>query len=439
VGRDTREQRGWYVYDWANSAFSTTVVTVFYGPYLTGVTQAAADERGFVSVLGLGVRAESYFLYVVSASVLLQVLVMPVVGAIADRSDRKTRLLAGFAWLGALATVAMFLVSGDAYLFGGLLLLLANVAFGAAVVVYNSFLPEIAEPDDRDRVSARGWALGYLGGGLLLLLNLGLFLFHDTLGLSEAFAVRVSLASAGLWWGLFTLVPVRRIVDRPALRLAGDAPMIRGAFLELVATLRRLRSFPRSLLFLAAFLLYNDGIQTVIAAAAIFGSDELELSQTILIGSILVVQAVAFVGALLLGRLAQRFGAKRVVLASLVVWTGTILYGRELPAGDAGGFLLLAVIIGLVLGGTQALSRSLFSHLIPAGREAEYYSLYEISDRGTSWIGTFALGLAVQVTGSYRSGIVVLIAFFVLGGVLLALTDLRRAIEDVGNPQPEVL
>lgn len=439
AGSDTREQRGWYVYDWANSAFSTTVVTVFYGPYLTSVTEAAAGEDGFVSVLGVPVRPASYFLYVISASVLLQVLVMPIMGAVADRSHRKTRLLGGAAAVGAAATVAMFFVTGDAYLAGGALLLVANVAFGAAVVVYNSFLPEIAGPDDRDRVSARGWALGYLGGGLLLLANLGLFLFHEAIGLSEPLAVRISLASAGLWWGLFTIVPMRRLIDRPPIRAVPTGSVVGGAFRELAVTVRNLRRYPRSLLFLAAFLLYNDGIQTVIAAAAIYGAGELELDQTVLIGSILLVQIVAFFGALLLGRIARYVGAKRTVLGSLVVWTGVILYGRVIPAGDPLQFVVLAVLIGLVLGGTQALSRSLFSHLIPRGREGEYYSLYEISDRGTSWIGTFALGLAVQMTGSYRAGILVLIVFFVAGGVLLAFVNLRRAIDDVGNPQPEIL
>lgn len=177
----------------------------------------------------------------------------------------------------------------------------------------------------------------------------------------------------------------------------------------------------------------------MIAAASVYGSDELDLDQTVLIGAILAVQFVAFGGALLLGRLARRFGAKRTVLASLALWSGVIAYGRTIPAGGAARFLAMAVLIGLVLGGTQALSRSMFSHLIPAGREAEYYGLYQISDRGTSWIGTLSLGLAVQATGSYRSGILVLLVFFLAGGALLAATDLRQGIEDVGNEQPAVL
>lgn len=175
VNERRREQRGWYFYDWANSAFSTTVVTVIGGPYLTAVTRSAAGADGFVNPLGIPVSAGSFFPYVISLSVFLQVILLPVVGAIADRSRRKKELLALFAYVGAVATMAMYLIGGSAYLFGGLLFLVANLSFGASIVVYNSFLPEIAEPEERDRVSSRGWAVGYLGGGLLLAANLALF------------------------------------------------------------------------------------------------------------------------------------------------------------------------------------------------------------------------------------------------------------------------
>jgi UMF1 family MFS transporter len=192
-----------------------------------------------------------------------------------------------------------------------------------------------------------------------------------------------------------------------------------------------------TLRFLVAYLLYNDGVQTVIAAAAVFGSDELGLDEAVLIQAILVVQFVAFIGALLLERIARRIGAKRTVLGALVLWTAVIGIGRSVPAGDPTAFTLLAVAIGSVLGGTQALSRSMFSQLVPAGREGEYFGLYQISERGTAWIGTLSLGLAVQLTGSYRSGILVLLVFFVTGGALLATTDLRRAIAEAGNEVPD--
>ncbi len=433
-----REQRGWYVYDWANSAFSTTVAAVFLGPYLTALTESAAGVGGFVHPLGISIRAGSFFPYVLSLSVVLQVLLLPITGAIADRSQRKKQLLALFAYIGAVATMGLYLTQGSAYLLGGLLFLVANLAFGASVVVYNAFLPEIAEPDERDRVSSRGWALGYLGGGLLLGANLVLFGVHESLGLSQGHAVRISLLSAGVWWALFALVPLAVLHNR---RLAHQneqyATVLTAGFHQLLHTVRAARAYPQTLLFLAAYLLYNDGIQSVIALAATYGSVELELEQSTLISAILMVQFVAFLGALVLGAFARLFGAKRVVLASLILWTGVVAIGYFLQAGSAWQFYLLAALIGIVLGGSQALSRSLFSHMIPTGQEAAYFSLYEISERGTSWLGPLVFGLMLQLTGSYRSALTSLVVFFVAGFALLAVVNVRRAIVESGNPLPE--
>src|SRR5919112_4523516 len=206
-GKPRREQRGWYFYDWANSAFSTTVVTVFLGPYLTAITENTADANGLVYPLRIPVLAGSYFPYVLSLSVALQVFLLPLTGAIADRTGRKKRLLMLFAYVGAISTMGLYLVQGSSYLLGGLLFVVANLSFGASIVVYNAFLPEISEPDERDRVSSRAWALGYLGGGLLLGANLALFSAHESLGLSEGQAVRISLLSAGGGGGRFSPIP----------------------------------------------------------------------------------------------------------------------------------------------------------------------------------------------------------------------------------------
>jgi UMF1 family MFS transporter len=433
-----REQRGWYFYDWANSAFSTTVATVFLGPYLLAVTKNAADAAGYVHPLGIPVLAGSFFPYVLALSVVLQVFLLPVTGAIADRVQRKRRLLGFFAYIGAVATMGMYLIQGSAYLFGGLLFVMANLSFGASVVVYNAFLPEIAEPDERDRASSRGWALGYLGGGLLLVANLALFSAHESLGLSAGQAVRISLLSAGVWWALFTLIPLKTLRDRGFARSGEQgAAVVTAGFRQLLATLRAARAYPQTLLFLAAYLLYNDGIQTVIALTAVYGKAELKFGTGTIISVTLMVQFVAFLGALLLGAFARFFGAKRVVLASLILWTGAVAGAYFLQAGAVAQFYLLAAFIGIVLGGSQALSRSLFSHLIPGGQEAEYFSLYEISERGTSWLGPLLFGLTLQLTGSYRSALASLIVFFVVGFVLLTMVDMRRAIVEAGNPPPE--
>ncbi|WP_405935813.1 MFS transporter [Streptomyces sp. NBC_00726] len=431
-----REQRGWYFYDFACSVYSTSVVTVFLGPYLTSVAKAAADPDGFVHPLGIPVRAGSLFAYAVSASLVLAIVLMPVVGAAADRTGRKKPLLAATAYTGAAATTAMFFLAGDRYLLGAFLLIVANAATAVAMMVYNSYLPQIAEPGERDDVSSRGWAFGYTSGALVLVLNLILYSGHDSFGLSESEAVRICLASAGLWWGVFTVIPLRRLRDRRV------APGGRGAaagsgWRQLRATLADMRRHPLTLSFLLAYLVYNDGVQTVISQASVYGSEELELGQSTLITAVLLVQVLAVAGALAMGRMARVYGAKRTILGSLVVWTLILVAGYFLPAGSPVFFYVLAAAIGLVLGGSQALSRSLFSHLVPRGKEAEYFSAYEMSDRGLSWLGPLVFGLAYQLTGSYRDAIISLVVFFVVGSVLLARVPLREAVAAAGNPVPE--
>lgn len=429
-----REQRGWYMYDWACSVYSTSVLTVFLGPYLTSVAEEAADADGFVHPLGIPVRAGSFFAYSVSLSVIVAVLLMPLVGSLADRTGRKKRLLGIAAYVGAGATAAMFFLDGDRYLLGGLLLITANAAQSVAMMLYNSYLPQIARPEERDAVSSRGWALGYASGALVLVANLVLYLGHDGFGLSESEAVRICLASAGLWWGAFAVVPLRRLRDR---RLPGGEAPASSGLRQLAATIRHMRRHPLTLAFLLAYLVYNDGIQTVITQASIYGSEELGLEQSTLIVAVLLVQVLAVAGALALGRLADRYGAKRTILGSLIAWTVTLAAGYFLPAGQPVWFFVLAAAIGLVLGGSQALSRSLFSHLVPPGKEAEYFSAYELSDRGMSWLGPLLFGLTYQLTGSYRDAIISLVVFFALGFVLLARVPVRRAIAAAGNPVPE--
>ena len=429
-----REQRGWYVYDWACSVYSTSVLTVFLGPYLTSVAKAAADADGFVHPLGIPLSAGSFFAYCVSASVILSIFVMPMAGAAADRTGRKKPLLALAAYLGAAATTGMFFLDGDRYLLGGLLLIVANASLAVSMVLYNSYLPQIAPPEERDAVSSRGWAFGYAAGSLVLVANLILYTAHDTFGVSEATAVRICLASAGIWWGAFTLIPLKRLRDRRTTSSSGTST---HGWRQLAATVRDLRRQPLTLAFLLAYLVYNDGIQTVISQASVYGSEELGLDQSTLIVAVLLVQLLAVAGALGMGRLARTYGAKRTILGSLVAWTVTLGAGYFLPAGAPVWFFVLAAGIGLVLGGSQALSRSLFSHLVPPGKEAEYFSAYEMSDRGMSWLGPLLFGLTYQLTGSYRDAIISLVAFFVLGFVLLARVPVGQAVRDAGNPVPD--
>jgi MFS transporter, UMF1 family len=425
-----REQVGWCMYDFANSAFYTTVITLFLGPYLTALASNGADASGYVHPLGIPIYARSFWSYAVSLSVILQVLFLPMVGAVADFGRRKKEVLGATAYLGALATVGMFFLQGSDYLFGGLLFLIANVSFGAAEVIYNSFLPEIAPPAERDTVSSKGYAYGYIGGGVLLALNLALFVGAAKIGITEGMAVRISLASAGAWWAIFTIPTIRTLRNRgPAHHLARGQNALATTIQQLAHSLKSLGNYPQAALFLVAFLLYNDAIQTVIALASQFGSDELKIPQAQMTLAILMVQFVAFFGSLGFNWVASKTSAKRAVAASLIIWIAVVVYIFWVTTTVQ--FFVMAAIVALVLGGSQALSRSLFAQLVPKGREASYYSVYEISDKGTSWICPIIFGLALQFTKSFRLAILSLLFFFVAGLVVLFRVNVEQGERDV--------
>ncbi len=453
VEKDARsrraEWRAWYFYDWAHSAYVTTVGTVLLAPYLISLAERAACGRvgttahpcsRDLSVLGLSVSPGSVIFYVGTVSTIVGAFVLPVVGALADRTWHKKWLMCGLGWAGSAAAMALVFVTGTDWQLGVVLAFPAGLCLVASLVVYDSILCDIALPDERDAVSSRGWAFGYLGGGLLLAVNLAVVTLHGSLGLDEATAVRLCLLSAGVWWAGFTVIPFRGLHDRPpAGRLHEPGGLLRQSFGQLWATLAAMRSYPQTLRFLVAYLFFNDGIQTVTAAASTYGEKQLGFSTSVLIATILLVTFVAFGGALLFGRLAARWGSYRTILGGLVTWMVIIVAAYGLPAGRLAPFLVLAVAIGLVLGGTQALTRSFFSQLIPRGREAEYFSLYQASARGTGWLGILIFGLVHQLTGSYRPAILALIALFGLGIALLATVNARRAVLEAGNQQPALL
>ncbi len=444
-----KEQRAWYWYDWANSAYVTTIATVLFAPYLTSVAEQAAcgfvtdDNRTChtdLSVLGVTVSPGSLVFYVVTIATIVSALLLPIVGAAADRSAHKKSIMARFAWVGSLAAGSMFFVTGSNWQLGAALLFVANICLGSSLVVYDAILCEIATPDERDRVSSRGWALGYLGGGLLLAVNLAIVTLHDSLGMGTGMAVRISMLSAAVWWAGFTFVPYLGIRNRAPVGVVPESGgLVRQSFGQLFATLRDMRNYPMTLTFLVAYLFYNDGIQTVITSASVYGQKELKFGTSVLIATILLVQFVAFGGALLFGKLAEKRGSHRVILGGLVMWMVVVVVGYFIPEKNLPLFLALAVGIGLVMGGTQALSRSFFSQLIPRGREAEYFSLYQACERGTSWLGTLVFGLVHQWTDSYRPAIVALVIFFVVGGALLAKVRPEQGIREAGNAVPLVV
>ena len=501
IVNNRREIRGWAMYDWANSAFSTTVITVFLGPYLSTLVAAAAQGSadGHARFLGLPIAPDSFLPYCIAISVVFQAGLLPILGAIADYAHRRKKLMQVFACIGSLTTVALFFVQGDLWWLGGVLFIIANICFGASVVFYNAYLPDIASADQRDRVSSFGWAMGYLGGGVLLLLNLALFLLRDQIGIDSGLAVRINLASAGLWWFGWSFWTWATLRSRHAVReLPANRSPLRVAFTQLsetmetpaglVATLllsplavvvliplalalglppgyvfialfgpiimiglflwRKSRSLPGTARFLLAYLIYNDGIQTVISVAAVFAAAPIlrggiGMPTERLTIFILVFQFVAFAGALGFGWVARQLGAKRTLVISLAIWAGIVIYAyvglRDFTTQTLGipraefEFWLLGAGLAMVLGGSQALSRSLFAQMVPPQREAEFFSIYEISERGTSWLGPALFGLVNSVVGDVRPALLSLVVFFVVGLILLAKTNVQQAIAEAGR------
>jgi len=437
---DKKEIFGWAMYDWANSAFSTTVGTVFLGPYIASLAANAAKAYpdGMARFFGIPVAPDSFLPYCVSFSVGLQVLFLPILGAIADYSHLRKRMMQIFASIGALATILMFFVTGSIWWLGGVLFIIANLAFGAAIVFYNAYLPDIASEEERDRVSSYGWAMGYLGGGILLALNLAFFIFSEDLGVPSSLAVRINLASAGVWWLGFSFFTWSRLRPRHAARaLPPGETYVSIGFKQLGKTFREIKHFPETIKYLVAYFLYNDGIQTVIAVSSTFAAAPivrggLEVDQDTLIAVILMIQFVAFGGALFWGKLAKWIGTKQSIIVSLIIWAGVVIfaYGGMRGENRVTEFIFLGALIAIVLGGSQAISRSLFAQMIPDGKEAEFYSFYEVSERGTSWTGPLIFGLANQMFGSLRYGILALIFYFIAGLIVLPFVNVQKAMAD---------
>ncbi|HYJ89826.1 MAG TPA: MFS transporter [Pyrinomonadaceae bacterium] len=446
---DLKNQRseifGWAIYEWANHAFWTLVLGVLVGEYLTDLAQQTVGENGSVlSIAGYSlITAKSLYSYSVSFSVFLQVFILPTLGAVADYTHLKKTFLAIFCYLGAVACGLLFFIHGDLYFWGALLFVIANLSAGASGVFANSYLSDISTEDRRDRVSSWGFAAGYLGGFIMLIVGAVLIFKAPELGISTEYAARICFLFAGLWWGGFALITFCLLKVRAPIREAPPGKgYVRASFGELRDTLRELFKLKHTLQFLIAYLLYNDGIQTVIAMSAVFLSQELFVARgldpdrSVLILAFMIAQLVGFIGALIFERVAHFTNAKTAILISLVIWSGIVIY--------AYGFLqtvneayVMSGAIGFVLGGSQALSRSLFSQMIPKGRESAFFGIYAISERGTSWIGPLVFGLVAQLTDSYRPAILALIAFFIVGSLILLFTNTAQAIHEAGNITPE--
>lgn len=410
----------WCLYDWANSAYVTTVAVAVLPAYFAA---AVVPPEG-VSVLGAVLPAASLWGYLVGATAIAVFLLAPLLGAIADHSGSRRRFLAAFCFMGSAASVMLLGVGPGLVWRTMLLFFIAQVGFVGGNVFYDALLPHVAPAHDLDRVSGRGFAYGYLGGGLQFALSLGLIAGHAHLGLNADQAARIAMASAGLWWGGFALIALRGMGEPVGQPLPGGERGIVAARSYLVLALRRLRRLPSRaravpglLPFLAAFLFYNDGVQTVISMATIYGKTELRLSTAVLMATLLVIQFVSIFGALAFSRLAGAVGTRRALMLAVLLWGGVTVYAHGMESATE--YFILGGIVGLVMGGSQALSRSLFARLVPTDNSAEFFGYYSVTSRLSAIAGPIVFAAVAQATGSSRGAILWLVGFFAVGLALL--------------------
>ncbi len=453
---DRKEIFGWMMYDWANSAFFTTIIGVLIGPYLLSLAQNAmcagvdaasranhpCQDSVILDLFFFSVTPKGLPAFCTAVSVISLVAFLPILGAIADYTHLKKRLMAIFCYLGVVSAALLFFVT-DSYIICSILLIFSTMAFAAAQVFYNAFLIDITTEDQRDKVSSYGYGLGYLSGFLMLVINLLFISNAEKLGISTGLAVRICFLGAALWWGIFSLITFQTIKTRGAEKeIPKDKNLVTVGFSEIWQTLKELRRLRYTMLFLIAYLFYNDGIQTVILQSSVFISYELftskglEADNSFLIIIFMIAQISAFAGAIGFERIARFIGSKRTIILSLLIWCAIVIYAYAFFESKLQAYIMGA-FIGMVLGSAQALSRSLYSQMIPKGRESSFFGLYEISEKGTSWMGQLLFAIIVGATGSFRQAILGLIVFFVVGSVILIFTDTTKAIHEAGNLTPE--
>lgn len=413
----------WCMYDWANSAFMTTVTTALFPVFFRSVAINAGLHEN---------DATAYWGYTSSIALLLVAVIAPLLGATADHTGGKKRYLGAFAAVGIVFTASLVVIGHDTWLLAAVLYVVAALGFSGGNVFYDSLLPHVARGDDIDRVSAKGFALGYLGGGLLLALNVLWMKWPRAFGMPDpAFAVRASFLSVAVWWAAFSIPFFRRVPEPPVLRRAGAAraPLAEG-FRRLAATLHDIRRYRHLGLFLLAYWVYTDGIGTIFRMATAYG-DEIGLDITDMITALILIQATAIPFTFLFGRLARVIGAKRSILLSLAVYGAVSVSAYFMTT--AIHFYVLALAIATVQGGSQALSRSLFGRMVPRHKTAEFFGFYSTSSKFAGVFGPLVFGIISQAAGGSRLSILSIVAFFIVGAALLARVDVDAGIRAAGQ------
>jgi UMF1 family MFS transporter len=410
---------GWTMYDWANSAFATTIMAAVLPVFYYDV---AAKNLGETA-------ATSYWGYSQAIAALLVAVFAPILGAIADYSQSKKKFLFFFAYMGIIASILLYFVGEGEYLLASALMIIGTIGFSGGNVFYDAFLPEIADNKEIDRISARGYAFGYIGGGVLLAINLAMIMKPSLFFLPDALAAtQLSFVTVGVWWAVFSIPMFRNVKERASgAQAQREHSYITIAFRRLRTTFSEIRAYKQLFMFLVAFWLFNDGISTIIKMATIYGKD-IGIGSNDLIAALLITQFVGIPFAFLFGWLAQKIKAKRALTLALWIYVIIVVLGYFMTS--AIHFYALAIMVGFVQGGAQALSRSIFGSMVPENRNAEFFGFYGVSAKFSALFGPFLFALVAQLTGSSRWGILSLIFFFLAGIYLLRRVDVAQGQRD---------
>ena len=413
IGLGRPELRAWAMYDWANSAVQTTIIAAIFPIFFQKV--AAAGMPGPV--------ATARFAWATTWAILIVAIVAPLLGTVADRRPLKKQMLSVFLGIGATATAAMFFITRGDWMLALALFIVVNVGVAGSIVFYESLLPHIASQDELNRVSTAGYAMGYLGGGVLLAINIVMMSRPEWFMLPDReVAVRASLASVAVWWIVFSIPLFRQVPEPRATIEAGTAGGLGAAARQLIQTLRELRRYRQAFTLLLAFLIYNDGIQTIIRMATTYGT-EIGIDENAMIAALLLTQFVGVPFGFAFGILGDRVGAKRSVMAGLTVYALITVLGYFMRT--ATHFFALALLVGMVQGGTQALSRSMFASMIPKHKSSEFFAFFGVFERYAGVLGPALFAWVVAYSGTSRNAILSVLAFFVIGGALLTLVDVE--------------
>ena len=430
-----REIFGWAMYDFANSAFATTILAVIFNQYFA--TVVAGGQKG-IELFGFQLHGASFFTFSVALSMAISAVLAPFLGAVADATASKKRFLMVFCYVAILSTGFLYFVREGNYWRGAIFFIIANIGFAGGNVYYNAFLPEISTDKSIGRISGLGWALGYVGGGALLAINLIMLKYPGWLGFPAGyFTVQDCFLSVALWWLIFSLPTFLFLRERAQKSFApfGKSYFSEG-YQRLRDTLRRIKTFRELTKFLVAYLIYNDGIETVIVMASIFGAQVLGMETGEIILFFLMIQGIAFFGSLIFGFLADSIGNKKAVLISLGIWSLIVVWAFSLGIvwDKKTEYWILGVLAGMVMGGSQAASRSLQGIFTPDANSAEFFGFFAVSGKFASVFGPLIYGILIAITGSVQSGILSVLLFFIVGMAILWTVNEKKGLEEKQKP-----